>query len=145
MYRAWLRAEPGSGREVDIGVVLPAAVEWWECELGEELETAIVSIDRRELAFSQRQSKADRGQVLDEADLERLPGVLAAPKAVLFDSRNQTLIYAFDPAVREGVFGMLAVRVIRRLGRNAVRTSGYFPKEHLRGPRFVPVLGSLED
>ena len=142
-WRAWLRAEPGSGLSMDVGALLPAALDWWKRERG-DVETAAVSIDRKDLAHAQRPTGSRRP--LGAADLERLPEILAAPKAVLFDSREGTLIYAFDPEdpEGEGALGKVVVRVGRR-GRNAVRSSGYALKGDLRGPGFLPVLGSLED
>ena len=122
--------------------------------------SAAITLVKRELAHAQRDSKQARGVALDEADLDRLPDILAQPKAVLYDTQSKgtgnphVLLYVFDPA-DEAHLGKVVVRVNfrgkmkvgtaprRMVTTNAVRTAGYVETGDLRDPRYLLLEGKL--
>ena len=123
--------------------------------------SATITLVRRELAHAQRDSKQARGAALDESDLDRLPDILAQPKAVLYDTQSKgtgnphVLLYMFDPA-DEAHLGKAVVRVNfrgkmkvgeaprRTITTNAVRTLGYVDWNNLRSSRYMLLEGSLD-
>ena len=101
---------------------------------GVELSSAAVTVARRQLAHAARDAKGERRAALDDADWDRLPAILAAPEAVLLDTRKgggRVLLFTFEPSDREGRKGKVVVRVefsVRHRGRtrvaNSIRSSG---------------------
>ena len=89
-----------------------------------------------------------RATALTNADLDRLPEIMAEPRAVLFETqkRGSTLLYVFDP-IEDTRKGKIAVRVnfARRKGAtNAVRTAGYVDSGNLRESRYTIIEGSVD-
>ena len=82
-------------------------------------------------------------------DLDRLPEIIARPKAVLLEARKEgpTLLYVFDPL--EGARrGKIAVRVNFATAKgktNAIRTAGYVLDENLREPHLTLIEGALSN
>ena len=96
----------------------------------------------------ERESKRNRDQALDVADMDRLPEVIANPEAVFFDteaSPGRWILFAFSPAEREA--GKVVVRLNFREGKrpaaNAVRSAGYVAAHNLRAKRYVPLAGEV--
>ena len=46
----------------------------------------------------QRAPKEERGQALSDADVDRLPEILAEPEAVLREGEGRGLLFVFEPA-----------------------------------------------
>ena len=139
-----------------VGAIPPDALDALRGR-GIEPATAAISVARRESAHLRRPPKETRGQALSEADVDRLPEILAAPEAVLWEPGDQGLLFVFeaaDPAERRK--GKWFVKVDARVqesredGRrrpyrtNSVRSGGYVQSGDLRDPRYVPLTGGVE-
>ena len=147
-WRRWRRREPGYGDDrIALGALSPQAVAALD-ERGDPPETAVVTIDRRALGHMTRDAKRARAAALTDDDLDRLPEIIARPKAVLLEARKEgpTLLYVFDPL--EGARrGKIAVRVnfaATKGKTNAVRTAGYVEAKNLRDQRHTLIDGSLD-
>ena len=147
-WRRWRRREPEYERQnrLEVGALSPRTVKVLT-ERGDPPATAAVTVDRRGLGHMTRDAKRDRGQALDDADLDRLPEILAEPRAVLFETRKDpTLLYVFDPA-NDTRRGKIAVRVNFAASEgetNAIRTAGYVEARTLHDPRNTLIEGELE-
>ena len=149
-WRRWRRREPGYEQKnrLEVGALSPATVAALT-DRGSPPVTAAVTVDRRALGHMTRDARRDRGQALDDADLDRIPEILAEPRAVLFETRPEgpTLLYVFDPLDDERR-GKIAVRVnfatSRKGQTNAIRTAGYVPARTLRDTRHTLIEGELE-
>ena len=124
---------------------------------GVEPATAAISVARGAVGHLRRAPKETRGQALSDADVDRLPEILAAPEAVLWEPGDQGLLFVFkavDPAERRT--GKWFVKVDARVhesregGRrrpwrtNSVRSGGYVESGDLRDPRYVALTGGVE-
>ena len=140
-----------------VGALPPAALRALAAQ-GVTPASAAVSIARRDLAHLTRRPKVERGQALAEADVDRLPEVLAAPEATLYEpprtpGARGTLLMVFTPAgAEERRRGKWVVQIDERRGRgrrrpyqtNSVRTAGYVQAGDLRDPRYVLLEGTVE-
>ena len=145
-WRRWRRKEPGYEQKnrLEVGELSPATVAALT-ERGSAPVTAAVTVDRRALGHMTRDAKRDRGQALDDADLDRLPEILAEPRAVLLDTGadDPVLLYVFD-GERSGKI-VVRVNYVAAEGRtNAIRTAGYVPARTLRDTRHTLIEGELE-
>ena len=107
-----------------------------------------MTIDRRALGHMTRDAKRARATALADDDLDRLPEIIARPKAVLFEEarKGPTLLYVFDP-LEDTRRGKIAVRVNFATAKgktNAVRTAGYVEAKNLRDQRHTLIEGELE-
>ena len=97
------------------------------------------------------------GAALDDADLDRLPAIIARPHAVLHDTeRPGELLYVFEPAIEDGRKGKVIVRVNftdrlkldgadrASVTTNSVRSAGYVQARDLPESRYRPVQGAVE-
>ena len=147
-WRRWRRREPGYGADrIALGALSPQAVEALG-KRGDTPGTATVTIDRRALGHMTRDAKRARASALADDDLDRLPEIIARPKAVLFEEarKGPTLLYVFDP-LEDTRRGKIAVRVNFATAKgktNAVRTAGYVKERDLRDQRHTLIEGSLE-
>ena len=147
-WRHWRRAEPGSGEDrIAVGALSPGVVAAL-AERGDPPATAAMTVDRRAL-----------GQALDDADLDRIPEILANPRAVLFEAPKEgpTLLYVFDPDAAPRTprqdqaderRGKIVVRVNFSSAEgvtNAVRSAGYVDARNLRDPSQTLIEGELDD
>ena len=95
-----------------------------------------------------RDAKRARAAALADDDLDRLPEIIARPKAVLFEEarKGPTLLYVFDPL--EGTRrGKIVVRVNFAAAKgktNAVRTASYIQLRSLHDPRHTLIEGTLD-
>ena len=150
------RREPmatGRGTEVlDIGVVGDDVARAYERHSGQPLQERGISISRR--VYHHLDAKKHPSGALSEADLVRLPELLAHPREVLYDTqrgeqqvRHGDLIYVFEGA--SGRTGKIVVRPnfrqrMRRDGRretattNSVRSAGYVSPADLHDRRYLP-------
>ena len=108
-------------------------------------------MDRGALGHTTRPAKRARGQALTDADLDRIPEILAEPRAVLFDdaTKDSALLYVFDPLDDERR-GKIVVRLDFAAAKsegvtNAVRSAGYVQAENLRDPSHTLIEGALDD
>ena len=116
------------------------------------LATAAISVARRELDHLTRPDKQARGQALTEADVDRLPEILAAPQATLYEPAADGLLFVFesdDPAERRKGkwFVQIDARVHERRRpyvTNSIRSAGYVRAENLNDPRYVRLTGQVE-
>ena len=102
----------------------------------------------------QRAPKEARGQALSDADVDRLPEILAEPEAVLREGEGQGLLFVFDPADRRKGKWFVEVDArpheSREGGRrrpyttNSVRSGGYVQSGDLRDPRYALLTGNVE-
>ena len=113
---------------------------------------------RRELAHLARPAKQARGYALSEADIDRLPEVIANPQAVLYEPEDRGLLFIFeptDPAARRK--GKWFVRVDTRVQEqratdarrrpyrtNSIRSAGYVQTENLHDPRYFLLTGEVD-
>ncbi|SBW13042.1 Mu-like prophage FluMu F protein [uncultured Alphaproteobacteria bacterium] len=92
-------------------------------------------------------------KALTELDLKRLPGMLAVPEAVLWDTQTESLLYVFSPTDPVDGGGRKAKAVVRidsvvaiarerRLG-NPVTTGGYEQVHNLRSKRYRLISGKI--
>lgn len=150
------RLEPmttGRGTEVlDIGVVGDDVARAYERHAGQPLQERVISISRR--VYHHLDARKHASGTLSEADLVRLPKLLAHPREVLYDTqrgeqhvRHGDLIYVFEGA--SGRTGKIVVRPnyhqrMRRDGRretattNSVRSAGYVTPADLHDRRYLP-------
>ena len=156
VWRDW-RGQDGvtGGEALEIGALTPAVVDALT-QRGIRPENAMVTITRRDFAHTVRDTKRRRGQSLDEADLNRLPVILAQPEAVLFDTQDPALLYVFSPAEARGGKGKVVIRVNYRdrltftgqlpktLRTNSVRTAGYVAQGDLTQRRYEVLEGAVE-
>ena len=132
-----------------IGALSPSVVETLRKTHGIQVESAAVTVARREAHHLGRDAKTTRGAALTDADLDRLPSIMAAPEAVLFDTQTgDSLIYVFTPTRAVRHKGKIAVRVNFRgklkLGKaprqalttNSLRSAGYVTAANLREGRY---------
>ena len=114
-----------------------------------------IYISKRVLGHLLRDAKKARGAALTEADIRRLPDILANPRAVLLDTQGKghTLLYVFDPSdlQEDREVGKVVVRVnfTERASRktvtaNFVRTAGYVSVDNLKDARYELLEGGLE-
>lgn len=111
-------------------------------------------MDRRALGHTTRPAKRARGQALTDADLDRIPEILAEPRGVLFEAgppddatTGPTLLYVFAPD-EDKRRGKIVVRVNFSAAEgqtNAVLTAGYVQAENLRDPRYTLIEGELDE
>ena len=161
-WRRWRALRSGckpAGEAFEAGA-LPLPVVDALRKRGVEPATAQVAIwDAR---LEHLTDKGGRAAALDGADLDRLPEILARPKAVLLDTSDEAkggpwLVFAFDPAAdgREAGKAMVWANFTRdarkdgaaraRLAANAVRSAGYLRWADLRERRYVVLDGALEE
>ena len=151
-FRRWRRAAPGP-RAPDPAVVgaLSAGVLAALEARGLAPSTARITAARRDIAHALRDRKAARGQAVSSADIDRLPEVLARPRAVLLDAGEgvPVLLYTFDAPVGGGRAGKFVIRVRRPTDRgretNRFITAGHVGIENLRGGQYTLLDGSLDD
>ena len=148
-WRNWWRAEPGYGENrIAIGALSPGVVAAL-AERGDPPASAAVTVDRRDARHMTRPARQARGQALDDADLDRIPEILANPRAVLFEAgeKGPVLLYVFDPGEDERR-GKIVVRLDFSSAEgvtNAVRTAGYVQADNLRHPHHILIEGALDD
>ena len=161
--RWWREGVEGTGRRAEamvVGALPPAALRALAAQ-GVTPASAAVSVTRGALGHLGRGSKVRRGQALAEADVDRLPEVLAAPEATLYEpprapGARGTLVMVFTPAGaeerRRGKWVIeIDARVDERRGRgrrrpyqtNSIRTAGYVQAGDLRDPRYVLLDGEV--
>ena len=163
-WRRWRReGVGGTGRRAEamvVGALPPAALRALAAQ-GVTPASAAVSVTRGALGHLGRRPKARRGQALADADVDRLPEVLAAPEATLYEPPRTprargTLLMVFTPAgAEERRRGKWVIEIDARgreqrgKGRrrpyqtNSVRTAGYVQAGDLRDPRYVLLDGEV--
>ena len=150
-FRRWRRAAPGP-RAPDPAVVgaLSAVVLAGLEARGLAPSTARITAARRDIAHALRDRKAARGQAVSSADIDRLPEVLARPRAVLLDAAGAApvLLYVFDAPGGDRA-GKFVIRVRRPTDRaretNRFITAAYLRPGNLRERRYTLLDGSLDD
>lgn len=148
-YTAWVNAiEAGGakglgGRRV-VSAVSPETVSALE-QSGIALESAALSIEQREIThLFAEERKAHKAVSRDW--VYALPEKLAKPEAVIYDATpgKEALLYVWKDGER---YIRVAVRPNFKLKgnayTNAVRSAQHVDGADLRGPRFVPLEGSL--
>lgn len=159
-WKWWRRVDTGTASQAEamvVGALSPSVIETLRKKHRIQVESAAVTVTRREVHHLRRDAKATRGAALADADLDRLPGILAAPEAVLFDTVTEdSLTYVFTPGPPSQRKGKIAVRVNftdrLKLGEAArqsitthsVRSAGYVDAANLREARYATLLGNVE-
>ncbi len=155
-WHGWRRETGASADAFSLGAIPPATVQALAAlPTPVALQTALVTITRRELAHGDRDTKRQRGAALVDTDLDRLPEIIAQPKATLWDTKDPALLFVFEPT-SETEAGKLVVRVNysekvqtggqrQRVITNAVRTAGYVAAQNLRDERYVLLEGTLDE
>ena len=113
-----------------------------------EVDTAALSTARNRIGHALRDSKEARGQALSEADIARIPEIVARPQAVLLDTDSGALLYAFTSPDGGGRMGKIAFHLnfrTRRGKTNSFRSAGYVERYNLTGQRNVLLYGDLEE
>ena len=146
-WRRWRRSEPGPDLQnrFEVGALSPKTVAALT-ERGDAPVTVAVTVDRRALGHMTRDPRRARGQALDDADLDRLPEILAEPRAVLLDTEGKSpvLLYVFD-GERSGKIVVRVNYVAAEGQTNAIRTAGYVHEESLRGRQQVLLEGEMDE
>ena len=62
------------------------------------VSASLVTITRAALNHLRRDSKRERGAALAQADIERLPDIIAKPQAILWDKDKNNLLFTFGPS-----------------------------------------------
>ena len=148
-FAAWRRAQPSAAAPdpTPVGALAPTVLAGLR-RLGHAPSTVLVTAGRGDLAHALRPKKAEWGQDVSESDIDRLPSVLARPRAVLYDTAGSgpSLLYVFGGGARRGKF---VVRVRRASDRaadtNRVATAEYVDSASLRGGQYRLLDGSLDD
>ena len=159
-WRRWRLDAAGRGRQAEafaLGAMDQETMEWLRGEKGVEVVTAAVTVTRRELSHATRADKVSRGAALDDADIDRLPAIVAQPDAVLYDTeRPGELLYVFEPVTDVGRKGKVVVRVnytaklklddATRTGvtTNSIRTAGYVQTDDLPVSRYERIRGAVQ-
>lgn len=117
-YQTWLdgirAGAQAKGEFRVIGAIRPTTLEAL-LERGREPNTAGIIVRDEDVLHLEREAKRKRRtrtgkpQFLTRTDVERLPRILAAPRAVLFDTADPALIYVFDSTGARA--GKLVVRI----------------------------------
>ena len=107
-WRRWLadREERGTPGTFRLGFVAPQVAAALEGRnIG--LQAAAITISKPRVGHIRRAVKGQRGARLDDADFDRLPAIIARPRAVLLDTAQggNCLIYVFDPLAPQGGMG----------------------------------------
>ena len=159
-WKRWRRNDTGTASQAEamvVGALSPSVLEALRKMHRIQVQSAAVTVTRREVHHLRRNAKATRGTVLADADLDRLPGILASPEAVLFDTGTEdTLTYVFTPSPPNQRKGKIAVRVnftdrlklgegVRQsMTTNSMRSAGYVDAANLREARYATLLGNVE-
>lgn len=135
------------GTTIAAGMLRPATVDFLAREAVVPA-TAMIAISDAEIAHLVRDAKRDRGSALPEALLRQLPAALAAPDAVLYDTADAALIYAWRQA--DGRYAKVVVRPdYRRKGAllrepaNWIRSGGLIDRVNLLETRYRLIEGAL--
>ena len=149
-FRRWRLADPGPDAPdpMPIGELSPPVLAGLR-RLGHAPSTALVTVSRRSVDHALRDTKAP-GQLVAEADIDRLPEIVARPRAVLFETQrdNPMLLYVFDGPGRKA--GKIVVRVRRPADReketNRMTTAGYVERDTLEDrTKYTLLDGALDD
>ena len=153
-WRHWLAGmkEQGTPGTVRVGCISPAVMSALR-DRNIRPEVSAILVSKQEMGHIRNKHRLDA--MLNDADMERLPDILAKPKAVLLDTQQggNSLLYVFDPAEpqEDRDRGKVVVRVNFRMRAdrktvtgNAVRTAGYLSIENLQDARYVLLDGDLE-
>lgn len=157
-WRDWVRAaDPNRADKLDafdVGV-LPVEVirALRQRATPVEVSASLVTITQAQLNHLRRDSKQARGAALSEADIERLPDIIAEPEAVLWDNEEPGLLFAFNASEKKAGKFFLRIEFAaqikiaparkQRLTTNAVRSAGYVEKRMLEMKRYQLVKGNL--
>ena len=133
-WRHWLAGmkEQGTPGTVRVGCISPAvmsALRTYDIKP----ETAAILVSKQEMGHIRNKNEPEA--MIDDTDIERLPDIIANPRAVLLDTQQggNSLLYVFDPAEpqEDRDRGKVVVRVNFRMRAdrktvtgNAVRTAG---------------------
>ena len=160
-WQRWRRQGGSTEEALDIGGLSPAVIKTLSERRGVTVQTAKVTLSRRALAHMSRPDKVRRGQALDDADLDRLPEIIAQPEAVLYDTQpkgkgvSHVLLYVFA-AASDSRKGKVVVEVNyteklkvddasrQQATSNSVRSAGYVDAHNLREPYLLLLEGKVE-
>ena len=118
-----------------------------------EVSASLVTITQQALGHLLRDSKRMRGAALSEADIERLPDIIAKPQAVLWDNEKSNLLFILEATGKKQ--GKVAVEVeysgdmkLANTGKqkmiaNSIRSAGYTYQHNLRQPQYEVLMGEL--
>lgn len=120
--------------------------------------TAVINLSDANVLHWLRDAKATARtasglpRALDLADLARLPAMLSAPQAVLWDTRTRAILYVFSPTAPVAG-GRLAKAVVRldyagKINRqkiigNGIVSGGYDSPADLRSKRYILLSGKV--
>lgn len=157
-WREWRSESPGPGRPETFTLgAFTSVVARRIRERGHAVESAAITATRRRVAHADRDRAHEWGKALGEGDLDRLPEIVAHPRAVLYDRNDSgTVLMVFDPVdeAAAGRAGKVVVRVDlatfreggerREVATNSFRTAGYVAAHNLREARYEVVDGEVE-
>jgi len=100
-YYLWadrlLKTRRADGQRVGVGYITESLIQKLE-QRGVSLAHAAVSVSDWGVLHMRRFSKIKKQTAIPEEYIKKLPAILAAPIAVLWDKRNDSLLYVFDVA-----------------------------------------------
>ena len=151
---AWLDGQIGrrrrDGTERIAGHLSPSVLSHLR-QAGTPAASTSITITSRAVQHLLRPGKALAGKAIQVADLKRLPGLLAHPRAVLRNKQDGSLLYVFEPLHPvAGKLAMFAVRLdVEQKGLaggvlTRLATAGLMPVAELRNRgNFDPVDGDV--
>ena len=161
-WRRWLSGlrSPETESTFPAGALAPSIISALT-KRGVHVPDAAITVNKAGAGHLRRGSKRRRGAGLSDADIDRLPEILAEPEAVLLDTggKGHSLLYVFVPAPgsTDRDRGKVVVRVgytmkFKELGKksekvasNSVRTAGYVSfRNLLHNDRHVLLEGELK-
>lgn len=146
---AWNALQIGrpNGRTLGAGHLTPAAFDFMASRSSPPAST-LIAVSDAEIAHLLRDTKTAAGRALPDDFLRELPVRLAKPDAVLFDTQDAALVYAWR--LPDGRVAKVVIRtdfrrkgVLQRLPANWIRTAGIVPANNLKGERYQLVEGAL--
>lgn len=118
-----------------------------------EVSVSLVTITERALNHLRQDKKQARGASLSKTDIERLPDIIAAPQAVLWDNEKSNLLFILKAAGEKQ--GKVAVEIEhpgheklantdkQRMITNSIRSAGYVLPSNLTGKSYTILMGNL--
>lgn len=158
-WDTWRNAERTRGDSAEafiLGAMSESVVDKLKTNYGVQVQSAPVTIARREYGHADRAKKRERGAALDDEDWARLPEIIKSPRAVLYDNdRPGEILYVLDPVNDDGK-GKIVVAVNykeklkfgenkrRIVISNSIRTTGYVKAYNLKSPKYTLIEGEIE-
>ena len=118
-----------------------------------EVSASLVTIAQAQLNHLRRDTKRMRDAALSIEDIERLPEIIAEPKAVLWDNEEQGLLFVMAATGKKQGKVFIRVEYARdtklaksdkqKMITNSIRSAGYVRPEDIKVRRYEILTGNL--